>query len=238
MDHSETIGAVSKALVAACGEVGNAVKDSTNPHFKSKYASLNSVLDTIKPVFAKHGLAIVQFPAAGGDDAALLSVVLHESGEYLSMLAGCPIQKQDPQGVGSAYTYLRRYSLAAIAGIAQEDDDGNASSYGPDHTANRGGKSPGLRCPECGSALYDNRYDKEIGKRSDKFPDLKCSSNGCGWTQWLDSWAEFLLAEAEAAFKAEAIDERAHARAQVVVEDRDVPNMLKVQKHLTDLARH
>ena len=146
----------------------------------------------------------------------------------------------DAQSVGSVITYLRRYSLAAIAQIAQEDDDANAASHHPDQTTqrNRGGLSRELKCPECGSELWDNRHDKETGKRSSKFPDLKCSSTDCGWTQWLDSWAENLLAEAEAARQAEAITDKQHDKIRELVGNKDVPKMVKAQKKLTELARY
>jgi hypothetical protein len=130
MRQSESIAKLAAALVKAQAEVQNATKDSKNPHFKSSYASLASVLDTTKPVLAKYGLAVVQMPGFADGCATLDCVIVHESGEWMGGTAGAPLQKNDPQGVGSALTYLRRYSLAALAGITQEDDDGNAASHG------------------------------------------------------------------------------------------------------------
>lgn len=128
MRHSESIAKLAAALVKANAEVQHATKDRTNPHFKNDYATLESVLNAVKPVYATHGLAIVQLPGFEDGRATLDTVVVHESGEWLAGLAGSPIQKQDPQGVGSALTYLRRYAVAAVAGIAQVDDDGNAGA--------------------------------------------------------------------------------------------------------------
>ena len=133
--QSDSIAKLAAALVKAQAEVQHATKDAKNPHFRSDYASLTSVLDTIKPVFAAHGLALVQFPGFADGHATLDTVLVHESGEWMAATAGAPLQKNDPQGVGSALTYLRRYSGAAVAGIGQEDDDGNAASKAPKRSA-------------------------------------------------------------------------------------------------------
>ena len=117
------------ALAAAQGEVENAAKSSNNPHFKSKYADLAEVLNTVRPVFAKHGLSITQSTAFNGALVSVTTLVGHKGGGLIYSTASCVPSKTDAQGIGSATTYLRRYSLAAMAGIAQEDDDGNAASH-------------------------------------------------------------------------------------------------------------
>jgi len=127
MNKSESIAALAKALAKAQGEVENASKASVNPHFKSKYADLAEILNTVRPVFSANGLSFIQMPSFDGGVVMVETVMAHESGEWISETASSPITKQDAQGVGSAITYLRRYSLAAFAGIAQEDDDANAS---------------------------------------------------------------------------------------------------------------
>lgn len=119
------------ALAAALPKVEGATKDKNNPHFKSKYADLSSVIDAIRPV-AEHGLWFRQEPVEHGEGACIRTVYVHTSGEELS--AGecfVPASKRDAQGFGSAMTYARRYGLLAAFGIAPEDDDGNAavSSY-------------------------------------------------------------------------------------------------------------
>lgn len=130
MTTSESINEIATALAKAQGEIQNVVKDAKNPHFKSDYATLDAVTDTVRPVFAKHGLAVVQIPAFRDGSVQLDVLITHSSGQWIKGEAGAPIQKPDPQGVGSATTYLRRYSLAGIAAIAQTDDDGNAASQG------------------------------------------------------------------------------------------------------------
>ena len=121
------------ALAAAQGEIENANKNAANPHFRSKYADLAEVLNTIRPVFAKHGLSLIQSPGFDGSMARVTTVLAHQSGGYMTSTASCVPAKADAQGIGSATTYLRRYSAAAVAGIAQEDDDGNAAAHNKPH---------------------------------------------------------------------------------------------------------
>lgn len=137
MQKSDTIAELAKALAAAQGEIENAGKNASNPHFKSRYADLAEVLNTVRPVMSKHGISISQFPAFESGIASVETIVMHTSGEWMTGISSAPVTKQDAQGVGSALTYLRRYSLAAIAGIAQEDDDGNGAVGG-----NGGRKQP------------------------------------------------------------------------------------------------
>jgi hypothetical protein len=125
---SEEIGKVSAALVSAQAEVDNAVKNKKNPHFQNDYADLESVLFTVKPILAKHGLSVVQFPGYEDGICTLSTLVLHKSGEWLQSEAGAPLDRPTAWSVGSCVTYLRRYSLVSITQIAQEDDDGSAAS--------------------------------------------------------------------------------------------------------------
>lgn len=127
MNKSEQLNELASALALAQGEIENASKASQNPHFKSKYADLAEVLNTVRPVFAKHGLSISQFPSFADGVVSVETILLHKSGQWMSGTISAPISKLDAQNVGSATTYCRRYSLAAVAGIAQEDDDANAA---------------------------------------------------------------------------------------------------------------
>lgn len=127
MMKSDSIAELAKALAMAQGEIENASKNAKNPHFKSNYADLAEVINTVRPILSKHGLSITQFPAFEAGIASVESMLMHSSGEWLSGTSSAPVGKNDAQGVGSALTYLRRYSLAAIVGIAQEDDDANSA---------------------------------------------------------------------------------------------------------------
>lgn len=135
MQKSESIATLAKALAKAQGEMENAGKNAVNPHFKSKYADLAEILNTVRPVFSKHGLAVTQFPAFENNIASVETILTHESGEWMSGICSAPVKQADPQGVGSALTYLRRYSLSAVCGLAQEDDDANAASKTPKRPA-------------------------------------------------------------------------------------------------------
>jgi hypothetical protein len=127
MNKSEQINELATALAKAQSEIENASKGSSNPHFKSKYADLAEVLNTVRPVLAAHGLSVAQFPSYADGVVSVETVLMHNSGQWLSGIISAPVSKQDAQGVGSATTYCRRYSLAAVAGIAQEDDDANSA---------------------------------------------------------------------------------------------------------------
>ncbi len=127
--RSASIAALAKAMAAAQGELKNPPKDSVNPHFKSKYADLATVRDAVVPVLARHKLAVMQFPCEMDDQPALLTLLAHESGEWIETTTKLRPVKLDPQSIGSSQTYAKRYALQAIAGVAaDEDDDGNAGS--------------------------------------------------------------------------------------------------------------
>jgi hypothetical protein len=128
MQTSSDIGKLAPALAGALGEIANAAKDSKNPHFKSTYASLASVIDATKATLASHGLVVVQAPGWQDGRVTVTTRIIHTSGEWIEATAEAPAPKADPQGVGSAVTYLRRYSLAAMCGITQEDDDGETAT--------------------------------------------------------------------------------------------------------------
>jgi len=117
------------ALAKMQGEVENATKGSVNPHFKSKYADLAEVLNTVRPVLAANGLSVIQSPSFDGGICHVTTTIAHSGGGYISGTMSCVPAKVDGQGIGAATTYLRRYSLAAVCGVAQEDDDGNAAAH-------------------------------------------------------------------------------------------------------------
>lgn len=128
MEHSEQINDIATALSKAQGEIQNVVKDAKNPHYKSEYASLDAVTDTVRPIFAKHGLAVVQIPSFADGIVTVDTMLTHISGQWIKGYPAAPLDRANAQGVGSATTYLRRYSLAGLAAIAQTDDDGNEAS--------------------------------------------------------------------------------------------------------------
>lgn len=120
---------ISAAFVAAQKAFGPALKDKTNPAFKSKYADLSACLDAVIDALNEAGIALLQKTHENERGVTVETVFLHSSGEHMSGgLFAVPAAKQDPQGYGSALTYARRYSLMTACGIAPEDDDGNAAT--------------------------------------------------------------------------------------------------------------
>lgn len=115
------------AIAKAQAKIKGAIKDSTNPFFKSKYADLAACFEAVRGPFAEQGLAIVQLTHP--DPLRVVTMIVHESGASIQD-GGVPIKptKDDPQGMGSGMTYARRYGLTAMAGLPQIDDDGNAAS--------------------------------------------------------------------------------------------------------------
>ena len=153
MDHvaelyqpaSPTIGKIAAALSQAQAELQHAAKTNTNPQTRSRYASLEGVLDVARGPLAEANLAIVQAPyrLANGepDNLVLVTTLMHESGEWVrsvtpinprvTVKGGGVAPRDDMQTVGAAITYARRYALASMLGIGQEDDDGNSATVAP-----------------------------------------------------------------------------------------------------------
>ena len=128
MEHKNLMGALLKAKLS----MGKLLKDSKNPHFKSSYASLAAVIDTITTPLLEAGIVLVESPVpdvADGFVAIDVTLFHPESGESITYRSsGMPIAQRTPQGIGSTITYARRYHLMTVFGLAPEDDDGNAGS--------------------------------------------------------------------------------------------------------------
>ena len=134
MNKSDSIKNLAVAMCKAQAEMGGAHKAENNPFFKSKYADLKAVVKAVKEPFSNNGLSYVQFPIEEGGRIGVETILMHDSGEWLSNSFTVALTKQDAQGAGSAITYCRRYGLQAIAGIPSEDDDGNNASKGNQST--------------------------------------------------------------------------------------------------------
>lgn len=121
------------ALAKAQGEVENAKKVSNNPHFKSKYADLATIWDVIREPLTRNGISVVQLPCEAPDGkVGLVTHIGHSSGQSISEKFFVGLKDaNNPQQVGSALTYMKRYSLLGVAGIASEDDDGEATLRAP-----------------------------------------------------------------------------------------------------------
>ena len=126
-EMSPTVGKLFTALAKAQADIKGAAKDSVNPHFKSQYADLASVWEACRGPLTKHELSILQPVDADGAAVKVTTILAHSSGEWVKDTLTIRAQQETPQAVGSAITYGRRYGLAAMVGIAPEDDDGEAA---------------------------------------------------------------------------------------------------------------
>lgn len=122
---------LAKAFVAAQKATEAVKKAATNPAFRSKYADLAEVVEAVVPALNANGVGVLQFPSYDGQRVHVATTFLHEGGSSVTGTLSMPLTKSDAQGVGSAITYARRYSLLAMAGAAPEDDDGNAAARRP-----------------------------------------------------------------------------------------------------------
>ncbi len=129
MNQSQDIAELAKALSAFQAIVTAIGKDSENPFFHSKYASLENIIETIRQPLTDSGLSFSQFPSGENN---LTTILMHTSGQWLQATAKMTPKDTSPQSQGSAITYMRRYALSAILGLAtEEDDDGNQASTTP-----------------------------------------------------------------------------------------------------------
>lgn len=128
MERSENINEFATAFAQAQGAMTVAAKDSTNPHFKSKYADLASVVDAVRPHLSSNGLSFTQSVSTEPGIVTVETTIFHKSGQWISNRLSVACRDLTPQPVGSAITYARRYTLMSICGIAPaEDDDGEAA---------------------------------------------------------------------------------------------------------------
>ena len=128
MNRSESIALIALQLVAAQKSIGAAKKGSANPFFKSSYASLGDVMEACKEALLEQGITVLQPLGRDENGDYVETILLHESGEFISDKARMPIAKEhDPQAYGSATTYVRRYALQSMCFIPAEDDDGEGA---------------------------------------------------------------------------------------------------------------
>lgn len=128
MMQSNEINELVSALAKAQSEISPAIKDSLNPHFKSKYADLSSVWEACRGPLSKNGLAVIQTTEMIADKLTVVTTLAHSSGQWMKSHLPVLSLTNTPQALGSALTYMRRYSLSAITGVAPgDDDDGEAA---------------------------------------------------------------------------------------------------------------
>lgn len=169
MNRSDSITSLAASLAKAQAVMNAAMKDSENPHFRSRYADLASVWDACREPLTSNGLSVVQLPAVSDKGSITVeTILLHESGEWISGSIEIPVTKHDAQGVGSAITYARRYSLAAVVGVSPDDDDGEGA-VGRGSEKKTQPTSPATRGPSAATtARHDggNNLDPKAGQPS------------------------------------------------------------------------
>jgi hypothetical protein len=159
----ENINDLATALAKAQAEMSNPKFDSQNPHFRNKFASLAAVRNAVVPAFSKHGLSVLQNLVTTAEGVACETIILHSSGQSLKLgPLLMPAMKHDAQGLGSAATYARRYSLLAAAGVVgEEDDDAEAAVK-----TNGKDKAPNITEAQ---AVDLKALIEEVGETEDRF---------------------------------------------------------------------
>lgn len=210
LSQSPELDQLASALAIAQGTIQGAVKDRTNPAFKSSYADLASVWDACRAALSSNGLSVSQHPGRLEDGSATVTtILLHKSGQHIASVCAALPRDQSPAAVGSVVTYLRRYALAAAVGVAPEDDDGQAAHHtAPQAPPQRapvaaqrvaeafGGRVESVEriastpsgidpsCPTCSGGMWDNRPKKQSGDMNPKAPDFKCKDKSCQGVIW------------------------------------------------------
>lgn len=191
MNKSDSIANLAKSLAIAQGQMGGAVKGKDNPFFRSVYADLSSVVDAIRDPLSANGLSFVQVTHPSERNEVIIETVLmHESGEWLSGTLAMPVSKADAQGYGSAITYAKRYGLQGLLGVPSEDDDGNAAAKAKPKAENKATPIAAATAdipvnPEdeaylqelAGSLVQDVEIDGKISLAFDKMEDAKLDSD-------------------------------------------------------------
>jgi len=157
---SETTATLCAALVAAQGGLRPIAKDGKNPAFRARYATLDGIMETVRPALAAHGLAVVQgvVHPETGEGGRLVGItvetrLIHTSGEWLASVVPVPVAKGDAHGLGSALSYGRRYGISALLALStDEDDDGNAAAKAPPAKPQA---KPAPAAPAPGQRLHD-----------------------------------------------------------------------------------
>ena len=183
MEKSESIAELARALINMQVSLKPVVRDKLNPFLKSKYADLSSVWDVCRDLLQENKLAVIQVSGIDANGAYLETVLAHESGEWISGRYPLkPVKADDPQALGSAVTYARRYSLAAILGIVTEDDDAEMA-MGRSSAANS--KQEAVQAQPQAPAPVKKRMTQEQVDRLDILKkagkNFKSKIDGYGW---------------------------------------------------------
>lgn len=171
MTMTENIADLAAALAKAQSAIKGAAKDKANPYFKSRYADLASVWDACRKALTDNGLSVVQLPALSDAGVSVTTILMHASGQYIESELSSPVKEIAPQPIGSVITYLRRYALAAIAGVAPDDDDDAEAGMGRKHgngaAANGHPAAPKAQEPSPEADALEHEFSEAIDQCKD-----------------------------------------------------------------------
>jgi hypothetical protein len=204
---------LATALAKAQAKIGAAAKSSTNPHFKSKYADLSEVWDAWQKVGPECGLSLAQTLKFADGHQFLVTTLLHTSGESMTSEMLLTPTKNDMQGMGSAITYARRYCMAAMVGIVQDDDDANAASSGERTPANNGHRTAAPKQPE----------DPAVAKSREDFSRIMEALNLAKKPEEID---RVIAAQGKTLAEIKAVSQTGYEKLMAHAEDRKA-NMLQ-----------
>ena len=212
--------AIASALVKAQKEFGPALKTSTNPHFRSKYADLSACVEAVIDALNNNGIYLMQLTDEHEGGVKVSTVFIHESGEQVS--GGSlymPAAKHDPQGFASALSYARRYSLMAACSIAPEDDDGNAATQSaPPKAASKATPAPPAPAPKPVAPKVVEGKDQEWR--------LKVSTEpGTDWDDWMMVVVEMTIQALDHASSKNDVNNiwRTNAKIYELIKQKDDP---------------
>lgn len=209
--------AIASALVKAQREFGPALKTSTNPHFRSKYADLSACVEAVIDALNNNGIYLMQLTDEHENGVKVSTVFVHESGEQIS--GGSlymPAAKHDPQGFASALSYARRYSLMAACSIAPEDDDGNAATQSAPPKAAPKATPPAPPKPPAATPKKVEGQDKEWQLKVSTEPDTN-------FEDWLTVVVELTVTALDSAGSKDDVMNiwRTNANIYKVIEQQD-----------------
>lgn len=172
--HTENIADLAAALCKAQGEIEAADKDSENPHFKSRYADLASIISAVRGPLSRNGLCFTQSPSTAGSLVTVETTIWHQTGQYLKGYLTICCNDSRPQSIGSGISYAKRYALQSMLGVASEDDDDGNAAQGkpaqPTRVAFTGGDNPNTKLP--GHAHHVESMIRQMGVKTREGVDV------------------------------------------------------------------
>jgi len=176
--QSDNIAELAVALAKAQAEMGGVHKDAANPYFKSSYATLAAVWETVKPALTKNGLSIVQLPGSNERGYFVQTMLMHASGQWIRSCTYMKPAKEDPQGIGSLISYARRYALMAMVMACPDDDDGEAAmgrSTSPAETPKPQNKGKGVTSTEKPPKSPQKHENTQVNKLALMLADIEAT---------------------------------------------------------------